>query len=191
MSDRTDERLDGVWLAWSELWLARSAPTAKWIATDEETAAEAARAGWETVDVGALAADAAETQKLREEAKAWKKAVELAARIAAESVAETMQAELDAAVAETQTLREAWTAVLRQRDRAIRERDAAVADRDRLAEAAEPFRQFAAVAVEVDEGAGQTHPVWVKRMGGERVCDWFGPSDFATIDAALAGREGN
>jgi hypothetical protein len=110
MSGSTDERVTGVWLT-------RSAPNAKWIVVDVDSAAADARRGDETVDVGALSADAAETQKLREHA-------------------EKMEATARWEHHEREVVRS-------YADHVEAERDAAVADRDRLAEAAHDLNEYA------------------------------------------------
>ena len=59
---------------------------------------------------------------------------------------------------------------LRERDEALaraERAERALADRDA---AIEPFKTFASFAVDADG--------WKSRIGHERICDWFGPSDF-------------
>jgi hypothetical protein len=51
---------------------------------------------------------------------------------------------------------------------------------DQLREALRPFADFAEHAV---ENTGNYYG-WLSRIGHERICDWFGPTDFGEARAA-------
>lgn len=54
-------------------------------------------------------------------------------------------------------------------------------ERRQLREALAPFASFAEHAV---EATGEGHYGWMSRIGHERICDWFGPTDFGEALAA-------